>query len=181
MTAMREAGINTQRVDRSRRSFLRGRSAVRSASLRPPWTDEFAVVDNCTRCGKCIVACPEQILVTVDGGFPGVDFSRGSGVCTFCGDCASSCGEGVFDLSRDPAWPLKAVVDEAACLAEKGVHCECCRDICDAGALMFRPRLGAPPAPALAMDSCTGCGACIAVCPEGAISVIEPQQAEAVA
>lgn len=168
--------MQTQQIDRARRNFLRRGRAQQTMAMRPPWTDEQAVVECCTRCGECADACPERIVTMRDGGFPTIEFSAGSGTCTFCGQCALACADGVFDTARDPAWKVKALIESGNCLAESGVHCECCRDICDQGAIRFRPRLGAPPAPSLTSDACTGCGACIAVCPKGAITVSPAQQ-----
>ena len=64
-------------VDASRRGFLRGRPRPR-AEIRPPWAlTEPAFSARCTRCGDCLTACPQKILVAGDGGFPTVDFARG--------------------------------------------------------------------------------------------------------
>lgn len=170
--------MQTEQIDRSRRNFLRRGPTTGALPMRPPWTDDIIIADKCTRCGKCAAACPEQIITHADGGFPTIDFSVGSGACTFCGACAEACADGVFDRARNPAWAMKATITDASCLAQAGVHCECCRDICDTSAIKFRPRLGAPPAPSLTLDACTGCGACIAVCPKGAIAVSPIQQTE---
>jgi len=140
--------------------------------VRPPWSDEASVLERCTRCGDCVSACPEDILTLGSGGFPEVDFHAGSGECSFCGACAQSCDAGVFDLSRRPAWQVLASVAGKRCLAESGIHCEACRDACGERAIRFRPRLGAPPAPDLDPAACTGCGACVAVCPGQAITVL---------
>lgn len=153
-------------IAESRRAlFLGGRKPV-AARRRPPWTgDDFT--DLCSRCGDCVRACPEQVLVPGDGGFPQVVF-RGEG-CTFCGECASACPEPVFDLARE-AFQWKARV-EGSCLALNGVHCQSCQDACEPRAIRFRPRLGRPPVPDVSEDACTGCFACAAVCPQDAIDL----------
>ncbi|MGB8052179.1 MAG: 4Fe-4S dicluster domain-containing protein, partial [Azonexus sp.] len=91
-------------VDASRRGFLRGRPRPK-AKIRPPWAlPETDFVDRCTRCGNCLSACPQKILVAGDGGFPTIDFSQHE--CTFCGDCATACQPlALFRAGGLPAWP----------------------------------------------------------------------------
>ena len=167
--------------DRARRAFLRGAFLAGGADatpepLRPPWTDDGRVLDACTRCGDCLRACPEGILIAGDGGFPEVDFGAGSGTCTFCGACAGACRAEVFEPARNPAWTVTAVISEQRCLAVAGVHCETCRDACGEAAVRFRPRLGGPPRPELEPDRCTGCGVCAGTCPADAIT-LQPEAA----
>ncbi len=157
-------------VDAGRRAFFRGRSRPK-AEIRPPWArleDEF--IDRCTRCNECLKACPQQILVAGDGGYPTVDFSRGE--CTFCGDCLTACQPGaLFRTSPEqPAWPYKAIIGDN-CLPKQGVECRVCGDFCDARAIRFLPRLGGNPLPEIDAEKCTGCGACVAPCPVVAITV----------
>jgi ferredoxin-type protein NapF len=156
-------------VDASRRGFLRGRHRPR-AEMRPPWgLPESAFIDGCTRCGDCLTACPQKILVAGDGGFPTVDFARGE--CTFCGACAAACQPLVLIRHRGaPAWPYKALVS-VACLPRRSVECRVCGDFCDVRAIRFAPRLGGTPLPAIDKDACTGCGACVAPCPTAAITI----------
>lgn len=156
-------------VDASRRGFLRGRSRPR-AEIRPPWSlPESTFIDRCTRCGDCLTACPQKILVVGDGGFPTVDFTRGE--CTFCGACTAAC-QPLALVRREglPAWPCKALVGEA-CLPRRGVECRVCGDFCDVRAIRFPPRLGGSPLPDVDKDTCTGCGACVAPCPTAAIAI----------
>lgn len=158
-------------VDASRRGFLRGRASPK-AQIRPPWAlceDKF--IDRCTRCGDCLSACPQKILVTGDGGFPTVDFSQHK--CTFCGNCLTACQPAALLRANEdqPAWPYKAVVDDA-CLALRGVECRVCGDFCDARAIRFPPRLGSTPLPIINREACTACGACVAPCPTAAIRIV---------
>lgn len=161
--------MNWLPVDHSRRALLRARLTPTESPHRPPWAaDGFE--DLCTRCGSCLTACPEDILVVGDGGFPAVDFSRG-GECTFCGACAAACAEPAFDVRRQPPWNQVARID-TSCLARNGVHCQSCAEVCAWGAIRFGLALGAPPQPLLDTDACTGCGACVGVCPEQAVAVV---------
>lgn len=151
----------------SRRALLRGNLGAPHAP-RPPWTsDNFT--DDCVRCGDCIEACPPQILIKGDGGFPQIDFQVDG--CTFCGKCAESCAQPVFDRART-ALPGRAVFGDK-CLAFAGIHCQSCQDACEPRAIRFRPALGRAPSPQLELDACTGCGACVAVCPTNSIA-LEP-------
>ncbi|MDX1633975.1 MAG: ferredoxin-type protein NapF [Marinobacter sp.] len=147
----------------SRRTLLRGASHARPVR-RPPWTGDN-LTDRCSRCDDCVAACPEQILHRGDGGFPEIRFDQDG--CTLCGECAQACQADVFDLAR-PAFPWFAAIG-SDCLASNNIHCQSCQDACDTRAIRFRPALARVPQPDIDPDACTGCGACVAVCPNNAI------------
>lgn len=153
-------------IQRSRRALFGGCPTP----LRPPWSvAEAAFTDACTRCGQCLSACPEGILVRGDGGFPSVEFSLGE--CTFCRACRDACPEPVFlDPAEHPPWQQTAQIAEL-CLCQHGVVCQNCRDACPESAIRFPPRLGGPALPLLDAQRCTGCGACVASCPVQAITI----------
>jgi ferredoxin-type protein NapF len=152
----------------TRRQFLRGRFGE-SASPRPPWAAaEPEFLARCTRCDACIDACPEHILVRGSGGFPQVDFTNGG--CTFCRACVDACEPRALERTDAAPWALKASI-APSCLALNRVVCSTCAERCEARAIRFRPALGAVPAPAVDLDRCTGCGACVAACPVSAIAV----------
>jgi ferredoxin-type protein NapF len=163
----------------SRMQFLRGDFSGRGAVLRPPWAlAEGDFVSRCDRCGECISSCPTHILHKGRGGYPEVDF--GAGECLFCGDCAGACRPGALHRKVGGApWPLRAFIDPAACVAFQGVECRSCCDPCEARAIRMRPRLGGAAIPELDAVNCTGCGACYAVCPVGAIRVQDGRRLEA--
>lgn len=170
------SGTNPVAADRTpsltRRAFLSGRFAAQSAELRPPWAiAPPAFEQTCSRCDACIAACPSRIIVLGEAGFPRIDFRLGTGECSFCGECATACQPGA--LKRQPnavPWRLKAAIG-AACLAFQGVVCRACGDRCNAAAIRFRPRLGGAALPELDTARCTGCGACVGVCPVAAVGV----------
>lgn len=163
-------------VSRSRRALLRGKVRQEPPPGRPPWAvADFE--DECTRCGACLEACPQGILTWGEGGFPEVDFERGTGECTFCAACVEACPEPAFDPTRSPPWSLTARIGED-CLAKAGVHCQTCGDACPWQAIRFIPRIGGPPLPQIEPEACTGCGACQAVCPSDAVRVLPAMEAE---
>ncbi|MEH6584123.1 MAG: ferredoxin-type protein NapF [Halioglobus sp.] len=158
-------------MDFGKRQFLRGGSV--SDELRPPWLADIAsFTDSCTRCGKCIELCPENIICAGDGGFPLVEF--GLGECTFCGDCTNQCEAGLFHPAATgeyPAWRHKALVSDH-CLTNLGVMCRSCEDACEPMAIRFPLAAGIlVPRPVIDIDACTGCGACVRPCPEQAIKM----------
>jgi len=157
-------------TDQGRRAFLGigSRHAAAPAPFRPPWSSARSIAAYCTHCGDCIAACPQRILVADGDGAPALDFSRGG--CTFCGACADSCRASVFDRALVPAWRLAVTISER-CLPRHGILCESCRDACGDGAIRFARIAGQTPIPEIEFGRCTGCGACVSVCPQSAISL----------
>lgn len=160
------------------RALLAGEA--RTSLLLPPWSRAAEAFERaCTRCGKCIDACPTHVLKFGDGTVQ-VDFTDGE--CTFCGACVDACPEPAFDVRARAAgarpWSAVARID-ATCLARLGVECDSCGDACEPHAIRFRPRPGATvPEPRVDAASCTGCGSCVRVCPASAIDV-RPRPADA--
>ena len=173
----------------SRRGLLRGNFTRDAEVLRPPWSlPEAAFTDACTRCGDCIAACPERIIVKGSGGFPEIDFARGA--CTFCAACPAACRTGALvpapaarvevpaesagaapraeSAGTAPPWKLKAFI-LPDCLSLRGVACRICEDACEPAAILSRPLSGGRARPIIDLAQCTGCGACYSVCPEGAV------------
>ncbi len=158
----------------SRRGFLRGRVRTNRVEPRPPWSlPEKQFIEVCTRCDVCSKACPERILVKGDGGYPRISFANAG--CTFCGKCVDVCEPAalVKDWREDDsvrALPYLARVTDA-CVSSKGVTCRSCGDRCDVAAIGFRMRLGGCADVLIDADTCTGCGACLNVCPVKALKM----------
>jgi ferredoxin-type protein NapF len=142
------------------------RQARRTTPLPPPWAAADAFRSLCDSCGACAKACGSGIISMDEEGFPVVDFSRGT--CTFCGDCARSCPTGALQFEADKTpWNVRARI-ESSCLLGSRVLCRSCGDGCGPGAISFP--LAEGQLPTVAADRCSGCGACAAVCPVGAVS-----------
>lgn len=159
----------------TRRDLFRiGRKAP---EMRPPWAAvEDVFLSRCSRCGDCVAACPQKILGIGDGGFPTIAFARGA--CDFCGGCATACKTGAL-ARRDgtPALPLVTAAS-AGCLSLNGTSCRVCGEWCEAGAIRFRLMVGGRAEVQVDGERCTGCGACVARCPVGAVAMLRRPQEE---
>jgi len=178
-------------------------TAVGPKLLRPPGAlDELAFLTTCTRCDKCIQACPENSILKASAG---TGLSLGtpyilprSMPCFLCTElpCVKSCPEGAL------VWPKRklgevvvegpravhlglAVVKEALCLTfpepdRPAQACRVCVDRCpfpDEAIRLVPAVEGQPPHPVVVEDICTGCGLCVFGCPtlDPAI-IVEPRR-----
>lgn len=166
----------------SRRQFLRGDVRGSRAGIRPPWALAGAAFTvACTRCDDCITACPGTLITRGSGGYPEMDFRRGA--CTFCRKCVDACKAAAFQagpVGGLTAWAHRAVIG-ARCLAANGVVCRACGDHCETKAIRFRLAPGGRSFAQVDLARCTGCGACVAVCPVAAVTMQVPAPVEAVA
>ncbi|WP_096787774.1 ferredoxin-type protein NapF [Rhodobacter sp. CZR27] len=151
----------------SRRAILRGHF-LESLHPRPPGAGLAAdFARTCTGCGDCARTCPEGIILRDRDGLPVLDMA--SGACTFCGACTRACTAGALEPGAPFPWRVAAGPD---CLEATGTQCRACEDFCDASAIRFRPQTGGRALPVIDADICTGCGACIAPCPAGALALV---------
>jgi ferredoxin-type protein NapF len=156
-----------------RRAFLRGRSPrYNKKALRPPWSLPIEIfIEQCERCDACRQACPENIIIKGDAGYPEVDFSKGE--CTFCGNCVESCQADAFSTQENMpgnAWATQVAVLET-CLSINKITCRSCGDHCDTGAIRFQLQVGGSAIPIIQHDRCTGCGACVFICPSQSLEI----------
>lgn len=157
----------------SRRNFLAGTFRSGPEPIRPPWAvEESHFLTLCTRCDDCIRLCPEKIVARGSGGYPEVRFQRGE--CTFCGDCLAACKDKALQQTspEQAPWDLIAVIG-AGCLPYKGVVCHSCREACEPQAIRLRLAPMGVGMPEIG-ENCTGCGACVKVCPAGSIDIVKP-------
>lgn len=156
----------------TRRSFLFGRTGRNNYIPRPPGFDH-SVSSSCAGCSLCVAHCPSSIITIADD-LPFLDFTRGE--CTFCGECQANCPNDVLRHQHETELPHALRIAEH-CLALNFIDCQSCRDICPQGAISFMPQIGRPFQPSVNIDACTGCGACMSVCPVVA-TVLEPRAPE---
>jgi len=156
----------------SRSQFLRGDWGGNKPVYYPPWSrPEPAFSDTCNACGNCVAACEEKIIFLSTREYPRLDFTRGG--CTFCGKCLEACEAGALlhvDGALDAPWQLKAFVNRT-CLLENRTQCQRCVETCDQRAITIVPGLGGRSKLHMDVQSCSGCGMCIATCPVGAIAL----------
>jgi len=165
--------------DPSRRLFLRARTGSDRSPIRPPWAvREELFIRQCDRCGDCLPACPDGLLRSGDGGFPVLSFRDGG--CTFCRKCVDACHSGALSREVFPAIDLAATIDQS-CLATQGILCRACGDECEHAAIRFRPALGGLTRVEVVAADCNGCGACVRLCPIGAIDMQHAAAAREVA
>lgn len=155
----------------TRMQFLRGDIRGAKKVIRPPWAlHEESFIERCSRCHKCMVACPEKIIIKGRGGFPEINFALGE--CTFCQMCVERCSDDALikQQNEPPPWELKANVG-LECLTYQGVVCLSCKEQCDTRAITMKHQSGAVAVPLIDHSLCSGCGACYQPCPVNAITL----------
>ncbi len=70
-----------------------------------------------------------------------------------------------------PPWHIKASIDLNNCLSMNATICRSCGESCDDEAIKFNLKLGGIAEPVLNTEACTGCGACLSVCPVQAVKL----------
>lgn len=152
--------------------------------LRPPYAlTELDFLQNCTRCDKCVEACPHDVLFLLPAncgadvvGTPALDLvAKG---CHLCADwpCVTVCEPQALRLpDGDEAGgkPLPklatARILEDTCLPYSGPECGACSGSCPVpGALTWAGSVK----PVIDPDLCTGCALCREVC------ITEPKSIE---
>ena len=155
-------------------------TTAHAALLRPPGAlagAQFALA--CSRCGRCMKACPSQCLqpLPLAAGFTNylspVVIPR-KARCELCMLCQEVCPTGaIARISEEQAAIGTAVLDNRRCLAwTEGKLCLVCREQCPRQAV----EIDEHKRPAINDDLCVGCGACENSCPldEAAVIVVPP-------
>jgi len=170
--------------------------------LRPPGAlDEFDFLVACTRCDRCLRACPQGSIfragpqAVLAAGTPAVDPRIMP--CFLCTSlpCITACPEGALvwprrrsgdqDLEGPPAVHMgTARVKRGLCLTyardeRPAQECRTCVDRCPYPGVAIRmgePGPDSPAHPQVVEAFCTGCGLCTFACPapQPAI-VVEPR------
>lgn len=126
---------------------------------------------GCLGFGDCMRACPFDAIAMDERGLPVIDCTA----CTGCGICVRECPRGQIGL-------LELVPHEAPIIVRCNAHdkpkprkdacsrcciaCKKCERACPADAIHVVDLLAI-----VDYDRCTGCGACIAVCPQSCIDL----------
>lgn len=143
--------------------------------FRPPGAlheDQF--LERCSRCAKCVQACPEHVISLAaekEGPPQGTPILKPNhGACTLCGDCMTACPTGA--LKPTPVGDIRigiAVIQPDTCLGYQGKTCRACNEACplEPNAIDFDASV-----PKVDSRICTGCGLCVHACPTRPPSVL---------
>jgi MauM/NapG family ferredoxin protein len=143
--------------------------------FRPPGAiHEEAFAATCSKCQKCVAACPEHVIHAAgknEGAAEGTPVLRPNhGACTLCGDCMAACPTGA--LKPTPVGEIRigiAVIQPDTCLGYQNKTCRACHDACplEPNAIDFDATV-----PKVDSRVCTGCGLCVHACPTKPPSVL---------
>ena len=148
--------------------------------LRPPFAQaELEFLLACTRCDKCIEACPHDVIFNLPArlgaqvaGTPAMDILNKG--CHLCDDwpCVNACEPKALQLpvpAEDTAPPLPklayAEINTSSCLPYQGPECGACKPACPVPGAMTWDR----EKPQINPEFCTGCGLCREAC------IVEPK------
>lgn len=179
MSKLRRRELLTGLIEGRGEAAERVRRHMLLPQRRPPGAlDEADFVDACTRCGKCVEACPHQAIWTFTdaagelAGTPVLLPERRP--CAMCSGfpCTTACTDGALRAVQGAWWSLgKVRIVEERCLAYRGPECGACVGLCPGGLVGMRLSAWKP----VVEDVCIGCGACIAACPTDPAAIeLEP-------
>ena len=150
-------------------------SAMAAHWIRPPYAlNELEFLLTCTRCDKCLQACPYDVIFLLPArlgakvaGTPALDL-RNKG-CHLCQDwpCVQVCEPGALQSAEPEDGEERKLprlagvsINTGVCLPYSGPECGACASSCPVpGALIWdgvRPHIDA--------DRCSGCGLCREAC-----------------
>ena len=150
----------------------RKQKPVQRVLLRPPGAlPEPQFLLACTRCGKCVEACPADAIFPWASGDPSTDrtpvIDARKAPCVVCDElaCMTVCPSGALSLvaHRSEIDMGLAEVDHGLCARSHGEACTLCVDKCPLGAAAIR--LDAAGRVEVVTEGCVGCGVCQWACP----------------
>jgi ferredoxin-type protein NapG len=117
----------------------------------------------CLRCGRCTAACPQHAIRQDNEGIPYIDGL--GGWCDLCMKCVPACP--TFALRPVDPQTIKigiAVIDHDRCIPWIRTGCRLCYEKC----LEIQQAIWLDDSQRPHVDEarCTGCGACVYVCPQ---------------
>ena len=152
-----------------------------ASPIRPPGAlDEAEFLARCSRCGRCIKACPAQCIKAMPLAAGPAQFLTPMVVprearCELTQDCQKVCPTGaIAHLPVEKAVMGIAEIDRARCLGwAEGKLCLVCQEQCPRHAVAA----DASARPGIIVDRCVGCGACENACPvdDPAAVVVKPR------
>lgn len=149
--------------------------------IRPPYAlDEIDFLSACSRCNRCVEACPHQVIFKLAERLgaqvaftPALDLLKKG--CHQCEDwpCVNACEDKALVLpelkqsetdpdeeEREQPMMARAEINSKTCLPYSGAECSACADSCPVpGALTWDMTL-----PIINLLVCTGCGMCREAC-----------------
>jgi ferredoxin-type protein NapG len=141
--------------------------------FRPPYAmPEMGFLLACTRCDKCIQACPHEVLFPLPmemgvqvGATPAMDLLNHG--CHLCAEwpCVRVCEAAALQLPEGQPPPLPRLaqvsIDAGVCLPYRGPECGACGSVCPVpGALRWEGHR-----PTVVKGVCVGCALCLEACP----------------
>jgi ferredoxin-type protein NapG len=147
--------------------------------IRPPYAlDELEFLLACTRCDKCIEACPHDVIFKLPArlgmqvtGTPALDLINKA--CHLCEDwpCVEACEPKALQFPEQKKEEREeevrslpklahAEINTQTCLPYNGPECGACASSCPVpGALLWDMEK-----PHIDLEKCTGCGLCRDAC-----------------
>ena len=161
---------------------LASRSPASAEPLRPPGAlDEDEFLSHCIRCLRCVDACPNNAIVSLDDSFgalrsstPAIKARRQA--CMLCnkieGDylkCTEACPSGALQRIRKEPEAIQSMVamgtaqiDHALCYSFNNWSCGACYRACPFPDQAMT--LGLWERPQVHAEHCVGCGLCERAC-----------------